>query len=201
MFETMAQFVLADHLGAATYDPPLGPPGYRRALAKNRGPFQTADGYLSVSTIQDRHWRRFCTAVKHPALAEDPRFRDQASRVKHSEALCEIVASILGGATSAIWLERFDAAEVPAAALNTLRGLIADPHLTSKDFIRTLEHPSEGTLRSLAHPVTWRNTQTQPERPAPRLGEHTVEVLSEIGCTAAQIVQARGDGGAGDEFA
>jgi len=199
MFETMAQFVLADHLGAATYDPPLGPPGYRRALAKNRGPFQTEDGYLSVSTIQDRHWQRFCAAVKHPALAEDPRFRDQASRVKHSEALCEIVAGILGGATSAIWLERFDAAEVPAAALNTLRGLIADPHLTSKGFIRTLEHPSEGTLRALAHPVTWRNTRAQPERPAPRLGEHTVEVLSEIGCTAAQIAQARGDGGTGDE--
>lgn len=199
MFETMAQFVLADHLGAATYDPPLGPPGYRRALAKNRGPFQTKDGYLSVSTIQDRHWKRFCAAVEHPALAEDSRFHDQASRVKHSETLCDIVADILEGATSAIWLERFNAAEVPAVALNTLQGLIADEHLSSKDFIRTLEHPSEGTLRALAHPVIWRNTRVQPERPAPRLGEHTVEVLSEIGCTAAQIAQARGDTGAGAE--
>lgn len=181
MFETMAQFVLSDHLGAATFDPPLGKPGYPRALSKNRGPYRTADGYLSVSTIQDRHWQRFCATVGSAALADDPRFRDQASRVRNSEALCGVISGILAGASGQAWLARFQAADVPAATLNTLSTLITDPHLTSKGFVHEADHPTEGRIRVLSHPVIWQNTQPLVERPAPLLGEHTAEVLAGIG--------------------
>lgn len=187
MFETVAQLVLADHLGAATFDPPLGEPGYQRALHKNRGPYKTVDGYLSVSTIQDRHWKRFCGAIHNTALAEDLRFCDQAARVRNSGALGEIVSGLLLGETTAAWLARFDAAGVPAAAVNSLPDLIADKHLQSRNFIRTVEHPSEGTLRALSHPVIWRGLQPLPERPAPRLGEHTLEVLLQAGYSDADI--------------
>jgi crotonobetainyl-CoA:carnitine CoA-transferase CaiB-like acyl-CoA transferase len=164
-------------MGAATFEPPMGGPGYHRALSRNRGPYRTKDGYLSVSTIQDRHWQRFCRAIPSTAISDDPRFKDQASRVRNSEALCDAISGILDGASNKVWLDRLQAAEVPAAALNTLQGLISDSHLNSKGFIRSLEHPTEGTLRALSHPVIWENAIALSERPAPRLGEHTVEVL------------------------
>ncbi len=187
MFEAMAQLVLADHLGAATFEPPMGPPGYSRALTKNRGPYRTKNGYLSVSTIQDRHWQRFCGAVQNAALTDDSRFKDQASRVLNSEALCEAISGILAGASNEVWLGRLRAAEVPAAALNTLQDLISDLYLNSRGFIRLIDHPTEGALRALLHPVIWENAQPVSERPAPRLDEHTVNVLSELGYSAAEI--------------
>jgi crotonobetainyl-CoA:carnitine CoA-transferase CaiB-like acyl-CoA transferase len=186
MFETMAQMVLSDHLGAATYEPPLGEPGYRRALSRNRGPYRTTDGHLSVSTIQDRHWHRFCKAVGQAALTADPRFIDQASRVRNADALGAVVAGILEGASSATWLERFRVAGVPAAAVHTLQSLPSDPHLVSKGFLRPIDHPTEGKLLALRHPVLWKDAAACPERPAPRLGEHTREVLSEAGFTPAE---------------
>jgi len=181
MFESIAQLVLADHLGAATFDPPLGPPGYHRALSRNRGPYRTRDGFLSVSTIQDRHWTRFCAAIRNPELASDARFSDQSSRVRNSEALCGIVSGILATAGNEEWLRTLDAAEVPAAALNTLQSLIADPHLQSKHFIHAIDHPTEGALHALSHPVLWKGIQAFAARHAPRLGEHTKELLAEVG--------------------
>ncbi len=94
--------------------------------------------------------------------------------------------------TTAAWLARFNAAEVPAAALNTLSSLIEDAHLKSKHFIREMDHPSEGPIRALVHPVIRDGARPAAERHAPRLGEHTVEVLSEIGLTAAEIAAASG---------
>jgi crotonobetainyl-CoA:carnitine CoA-transferase CaiB-like acyl-CoA transferase len=192
MFETMAQLVLADHLMGATFDPAVGPPGYRRALARNRGPFRTRDGYLSVSTIQDKHWKRFCAAVDRPDLAEDRRYKDQSDRVANSDSLCEAVSRILSGRTNADWLGRFDEAEVPAAASSTLEDLISDPHLRSRHFIQLMEHPTEGMLRVLKNPVTSDRFKWTSLRPAPRLGEHTAEILSEAGYSPREIALLSG---------
>jgi crotonobetainyl-CoA:carnitine CoA-transferase CaiB-like acyl-CoA transferase len=188
MFETMAQLVLADHLGGATFQPALGEPGYRRALSRNRGPFPTRDGYLSVSTIQDRHWKKFCAVVGEATLERDTRFIYQSGRVENSEALFIAISEILSRATNAEWLERLRTADVPVAAMNTLNGLLEDPHLIANGFIQFVNHPTEGKIRTLSNPVTWASWSLKEEQPAPRLGEHTESILSELGYTVAEIV-------------
>src|SRR5690606_29769765 len=86
MFETMAQFVLADHLGGEAFVPPLGPMGYKRLLSRTRGPYPTADGHLAIVVYTDAHWRTFLELVGQPdLLTQDPRFKDQESRTQYAE--------------------------------------------------------------------------------------------------------------------
>src|SRR6476661_1876556 len=81
MFETMAQFVLAEHMQGTTFDPPTGPPGYARTLSQHRRPYQTKDGFIAVLPYNDGQWRRFFEAIgKSDVMESDPRFADIAAR-------------------------------------------------------------------------------------------------------------------------
>jgi catechol 2,3-dioxygenase-like lactoylglutathione lyase family enzyme len=81
MLETMAQFVLADHMGGGAFSPPIGPMGYKRLLSRTRGPYPTRDGYLAIVVYTDKHWRAFLQLVGKPGVMDtDPRFRNQESR-------------------------------------------------------------------------------------------------------------------------
>jgi crotonobetainyl-CoA:carnitine CoA-transferase CaiB-like acyl-CoA transferase len=83
MLETMAAFVMAEHLGGLTFDPPLGPPGYSRMMAPDRRPHQTADGHICILPYSDRHWRDFFRIAGRPELADDPRPADAPARSRH----------------------------------------------------------------------------------------------------------------------
>ena len=195
MFETMAQMVLGDHMGGRTFEPPLGPPGYKRSLSPERVPYRTQDGYISVLAYNDKQWRSFFAAVGRPELPDaDPRFADVASRTVHTDALCALVAEVFGTRPTAEWLAILDRADIPAMPLNTLDALIDDPHLAAIGFLETMEHPSEGAIRAIGVPTRWSETQAAPGRPAPRLGEHSLEVLREAGYTAAEIERLLADG-------
>ena len=85
MFEGMAHMTLGDHLGGATFDPPLGPAGYARLLAPHRRPYATADGYLCLLIYNDKHWRNFFALIGQPELADDPRFRSHGARAHIGE--------------------------------------------------------------------------------------------------------------------
>ena len=87
MFEGMAHMTLGDHLGGATFDPPLGPAGYARLLAPHRRPYATADGYLCLLIYNDKHWRNFFALIGQPELADDPRFRSHGARAAHRRGL------------------------------------------------------------------------------------------------------------------
>jgi crotonobetainyl-CoA:carnitine CoA-transferase CaiB-like acyl-CoA transferase len=174
MFETMAQFVLADHSGGRAFVPPLGAPGYPRLLARTRGPYPTADRHLAVVVYTDKQWRAFARIIGQPDLvAPGTIFADQASRTVHAQDIGAFLATHLRQRTSAEWIALLDAADIPACTVNSLEDLYADPHLRAVGMLHEVEHPTEGRLTATRFPVNFgRGGNHAAARPAPNLGEH-----------------------------
>lgn len=189
MYETMAQFTLGDHMGGHTFEPPIGPPGYQRTLNPARHPYRTSDGYLTAIIYTDAHWRSFYALLgRAPEEVDaDPRLASLRSRTEHSEALYREVGEALAEGTTEEWLERLATADIPAAPMHTLDSAIYDEHLEDVGFFRLAEHPTEGLLREMAIPTNWSGVNFPPPRPAPGLGEHTAEVLTEVGVDAGVV--------------
>jgi crotonobetainyl-CoA:carnitine CoA-transferase CaiB-like acyl-CoA transferase len=178
MFETMAQFVLGDHIGGGAFVPPLGDTGYKRLLSTQRGPYPTRDGHLCVVVYTDEHWRRFSAMVGAPDLmTSDPRFASLQSRTVHAEPVGAFLAASLPAKTTKDWMALFALADIPASPVNSLDDLLDDPHLHAVGFWEQVEHPTEGLLRVAKPPGTWSRTQPDVRRLAPGLGEHNEEVL------------------------
>ena len=188
MFETMAQFVLSEHMQGRTFDPPTGPTGYPRTLSPHRRPYKTKDGYIAVLPYNDGQWRRFFQAAgKSASLESDPRFADMASRTANIDSLYEMISQELLTRTTDEWLAICQENDIPCMRPHTLDSLIEDPHLADAKFFQFEEHPSEGRLRTMREPSTWSQTQPPTGRFAPRLGENTREILAEAGLSQEQI--------------
>jgi crotonobetainyl-CoA:carnitine CoA-transferase CaiB-like acyl-CoA transferase len=182
MFETMAQLVLAVHLGGRAFEPPIGKAGYARLLAPQRKPYRTRDGYVCALIYNDKHCESFFRAVgKLELFTQDPRFATIAARTEHIPELYALVEEELATRTTAEWVELLEAADIPVMALNDLDSLIDDPHLAATGLVSEYDHPTEGRLRTIGVPTRWSESQPAPTRPVPRLGEHSVEVLRECG--------------------
>ena len=183
MLESMVAFNLVEHMYGHHFEPPLAAPGYPRLLNPYRKPFRTLDGYLCAMPYTDQHWKRFFIEAGEPALAEDPRFANISLRTTNIEALYEIADRIIPTRTTAQWLEVCARLEIPASKMNRLEDLQADEHLVATGFFETIEDPAMGTLRFPGVPVQI-DGRRLPVRMAPRLGEHTEEVLASIGVKA-----------------
>jgi crotonobetainyl-CoA:carnitine CoA-transferase CaiB-like acyl-CoA transferase len=180
MFETMAQFVLADHVGGQAFVPPEGGMGYQRLLSRTRGPYQTQDGYLAIVVYTDKHWKAFCALVGVPDItASDAQFATQQSRTVHAEDAGAFLGGHLRGRGNAAWLEALHAIDIPACPVNTLDDLMHDPHLKAAGFFEEIEHPTEGTLMNCRFPVRFGATPADTRAWAPNLGEHTAAILGE----------------------
>jgi crotonobetainyl-CoA:carnitine CoA-transferase CaiB-like acyl-CoA transferase len=180
MFETMAQFVLGDHIGGELFRPSRGGTGYKRLLSRVRGPYPTRDGHLCVVIYTDDHWRKFSAMLGIPDLvANDPRFASLQERTIRSEEMGAFLAEKMPSKSTAEWLRLFEEADIPASPVNSIDDLFDDPHLNAVGFWQEMEHPSEGRVRVTKPVGTWSRTQPDVRRLAPRLGEHTDEVLQE----------------------
>lgn len=197
MFESLTQFVLSEHMGGRTFEPPIGPMGQPRLLSEHRNPYETKDGYLCLLLYNDKQWRAFFRLIGREEMFEqDPRFSTQTSRSRHFNEAYAFIAEHMRTRTSAEWLAALTEADVPVMPLNTLEDLLADEHLNQTGFFSTVEHPTEGRLRTMAVPSRWSESAPGEPRPAPQLGEHTAEVLREAGYSQGEI-DALIDGGVG----
>ena len=176
MFETMADFVLADHLYGRAFLPPLGEGGYPRLLSRTRGPYATRDGYIAVMVYTDAQWRRLGELIGRPRLIdEDERFRNLQTRTNNAEAAGQLLTEEMAGKTTEEWLAALKTADIPASPVNSLDDLLRDPHLQAVNFFREVQHPGEGTLLVPRSPLTFSRTPLETGRHAPRLGEHNSE--------------------------
>jgi crotonobetainyl-CoA:carnitine CoA-transferase CaiB-like acyl-CoA transferase len=180
MFETMAQFVLADHLGGSAFVPPLGAMGYKRLLSQTRGPYATTDGYLSLVVYTDRHWRDFTQLVGCSDLIDrDERFRSQESRTRHAEDVGRFLADRLSARSNKEWLKALQEIDIPACPVNAIEDLFEDSHLKAVNFFEEMQHPTEGKVMVCRHPVRYSRSPASIRSLAPNLGEDTAEVLGE----------------------
>jgi crotonobetainyl-CoA:carnitine CoA-transferase CaiB-like acyl-CoA transferase len=187
MLENMASFVASEHLGAATFDPPVGPTGDGRLLSPNYRPVPTKDGYVTVRPNTNAQAFAFFDAIGRPELKTDPRFDSAASRTRNAKAYFEVQATSLGGKTTDEWVELFDKLDVPAARYNSIDDLMTDPHLKDVGFFREEDHPSEGKIRRSKLANVFSGGARVKESHAPLYGEHSREILGELGYSAAEI--------------
>jgi crotonobetainyl-CoA:carnitine CoA-transferase CaiB-like acyl-CoA transferase len=181
MFETMAAFVLGDHLGGLTFDPPLDGGGYARHLSPERRPYRTADGHICALVYNDKQWNGFLREVGRSDLLEDERFSSFANRARHIDHVYGVLARIFETRGTAEWMALLERADVPFMPMHDLESIRHDPHLDAVGFFEPVAHPTEGAIRNLRHPVAWREHAPGAPTPAPNLGEHTREILREAG--------------------
>lgn len=188
MFETMTQFTVGDHMGGQTFEPPEGPMGYQRTLTKERRPYATKDGFICLVVYTDKHWRSLYEAVGQPDRFDtDPRLHSLRSRTTHAVELYAELAELMHGRTTAEWIEFMNQADIPAAPMHTLDTVVQDPHLQAVGMFEVVEHPTEGAVRQMRAPTRWSATPPTVRRHAPSLGEHTAEVLGEIGLSNDRV--------------
>jgi crotonobetainyl-CoA:carnitine CoA-transferase CaiB-like acyl-CoA transferase len=187
MFETMVAFNLVEHQRGATFEPPLGPVGHERVLSPTRTPYRTADGWIGVLPYTDRHWRDVFLAAGRPDLAEDPRFAGFNNRLANIDEAYRLLEELCAERTTAEWLAELEARSVPAMAVLDLERVDEDPHLRAVGLLELVEHPSEGPYRHVRDTATLDRSPSGLFRFAPRVGEHTSEVLSEIGWSTSEI--------------
>jgi crotonobetainyl-CoA:carnitine CoA-transferase CaiB-like acyl-CoA transferase len=187
MLETMLSFLLVEHLwGAAINQPELGL-GYPRMLTPHRRPYATRDGYISVIAVSDAHWGRLFEAMGHTALIEDPRFATIAARSDNVDALYSVLADGMRARTTAEWLSVLGALDIPCGPVNTLEDLLQDEYLQETGFFQQMRHPLDGEVTLTAIPAQFSASPPSVRRLWPALGEHTQEVLREIGCSDQEI--------------
>ncbi len=143
--------------------------------------FRTADGWINLGGGSGTFWPIICRMLGVPELLDDPRFASPALRVRHRKALEEILEARFRTAPTAVWLERLEQAGVPAGPILTYDQVFADPHVRQRDMVVEVEHPRAGRTRLPGIPYKLSATPPRVRRPAPTLGQHTVEVLRELG--------------------
>jgi crotonobetainyl-CoA:carnitine CoA-transferase CaiB-like acyl-CoA transferase len=188
MFETMASFMLVEHANGALFAPPLSSAHYPRAVAPNRRPYRTRDGYISALIYNDKQWALFVEAVRPPWASES--FATLEQRARRVDDIYGLLAGTFKQRSTQEWLDLLRKLDIPAAPLRTPDELFENPHLNAVGFFETVDSP-HGPVRFPGVPTWLSRTQGRVAGPAPVLGAHTGEVLEELGLPAQSTRPAR----------
>jgi crotonobetainyl-CoA:carnitine CoA-transferase CaiB-like acyl-CoA transferase len=151
--------------------------------------FETTDGYITVGTISDSEWRGFCAASERPELVDDPRFNTPGSRAVNATERILLMAEIVKERPTADWLQRLDANDVPSAPVLRRSEVITNEQVVARELIAEFDHPDIGRVRQPQPAARFDRTPAEIHGPAPRIGEHSAEILAELGIGAAQVEQ------------
>ena len=187
MFENMVKAVLEEHMYLRTFDPPLGEVGDPRLIDPESRPLKTQDGWICISGNTDAQAFAIFDAIGRPDLKSDPRFSTVGQRFKNTSEYFRIRADGLKRRTTAEWIEIFDQTDVPAMPFKTIPEIVDDPHLRDVRFLETVDHPTEGAIWRMKLPNKLSLGARTDFRHAPKLGEHSVEILREAGLSDADI--------------
>jgi crotonobetainyl-CoA:carnitine CoA-transferase CaiB-like acyl-CoA transferase len=164
-----------------------GPTGSAHIMTAPYQAFPTKDGWINIGGANQSNWERIVKVIDRPELASDARFKTNNDRMKNLAALTPLIAERLKTRGSAEWIREFEAAGVPVGPVNKIGDMLADAQVRAREMVVEVDHPRAGRVKALGHPIKFSETKAQVSRAAPLLGEHTREVLADLGYGSDQI--------------
>lgn len=178
MFETLASFLLVEHMAEATFESEPQSFGYQRMLVPHRRPVKTADGYITILPYSNAQWARFFKAVGRDDMLNHPWVTNMDERSRNIGGIYDMVAQIATTRTTAQWIKLTEQADIPAMPVRLLADLPQDPHVAATGFFQTINHPTEGLVWTTKPSVKFSATPARHDiTPPPALGEHNPDIL------------------------
>jgi crotonobetainyl-CoA:carnitine CoA-transferase CaiB-like acyl-CoA transferase len=185
MMETLTAFNSVEMMGGMSFEPSLGEPGYNRM--RHRRPARTRDGWITMLPYSAANWCAFFEAVGRPELVEELGVDDPVRRGRNIDQIYAKMREIALDRTTAEWEELLLRIDVPHTAFTRMAEVAEQPHLKAVEMFPVMQHPTEGAIRVAKPPTRFADTPASIRRQVPRLGEHTAEILRELGYTDADI--------------
>ena len=178
MFETLASFLMVEHMAAATFEEEPQSFGYKRMLVPHRRPVQTKDGFITILPYSNSQWARFFKAIGRNDMLDHPWVTNMDERSTNIGGIYDIVAQVAIEKTTAEWIALMAQADIPAMPVRLLKELPDDEHLKATGFFQQIKHPTEGMLWTTKPSVKYSATPARYDiLPVPKLGEHSAEIL------------------------
>lgn len=197
MLDSIVAFLWASDMGGQTF---VDQPVSAQSAASFRDLiYETREGHLTVSVMSNAEWEALCRALEKPDWLSDERFSTPAGRDEHVNERLAMTQEVLLDRTAVEWLEILDRHDVPCAPALTRNELIEHPQILESEIVIQVEHPTAGRLRQARPPARFEGTPVRPPRGAPHLGQHTDELLAELGYEVARIAALRERGAIGPE--
>ena len=171
-----------------------GPKGSAHRLTAPYQAFETSDGYVNIGAANQANWERLCTAIERDELVSDPRFAEPRDRMNNLDELIATLERTFSQKSSEYWLDALEDAGVPAGPIYNIEQVYEDPQVRAREMVVETDHPVAGRTSSIGIPVKLSDTPGRFRKPAPTLGQHTDEVLKQLGRSADEIAILRSHG-------
>ena len=157
------------------------------------GVVETADGFINIGVGGDAQWQNLCRAMERPDLGAEPDYATADDRSEHRKRLGEVLAPVFKQRTSDDWLQRLEECDVPAGPIYKMDEVFADPQVQHLGMAQAVDHPARGPIEVVGQPVVLERTPASIDTAAPDAGDHTDEILGELGMSASEIAQLKAE--------